>query len=315
MAMRIVFMGTPEFAVPALEGLLSSNHELVAVYTQPDKPVGRGRKWIPPPAKQLAQEHGMAVVQPVTLRDRAETDRLIGLSPDVIVVVAYGQMLPQEVLDIPQFGCLNIHPSLLPKYRGASPIPSAILEGETETGVSIMLMDAGMDSGPVINLEKVPVSLQDTAATLSKKLTEIGSELLLRTLPLWAEGRLTPEPQDHAKATYTRPISKRDGEIDWHLSAAELDRRVRAFDPWPGCFTRWQGKTLKILEAVALPAHGPIKPGLVISLSGDPNIPVGVGTSNGILGLRRLQLEGKRPVSAADFLRGHRLEAGHDLKS
>ncbi len=302
--MRKVFMGTPEFSVPALKKLLASEHDVIAVYTQMDKPAGRSKSPTPPPVKKVAGENGLTVLQPRTLRD--EVDRLWSLSPDVIVVAAFGQILPQSVLDIPGLGCLNIHPSLLPRYRGASPVASAILSGDEESGVTIMLMDAGMDTGPVLKQRSMPIDPEDTAESLEGKLAEAGAKLLMETLPEWAEGRITPQPQREEDATYTSPLSKADGEMDWNLSANELWRRVRALYPWPGCYTRWQGKMLKILDAVPVSSSEEVPPGMVVSLPDDAPAPVGVGTGERILGLHRVQLEGKKAMSATDFLRGQR---------
>ncbi|MCL0029389.1 methionyl-tRNA formyltransferase [Dehalococcoidia bacterium] len=309
--MRIVFMGTPEFSVIILRRLLSSEHEVIAVYSQADKPAGRGRVVRTSPVKQLAREHRLAVFQPKGLRDRAEVVQLANLRPDAIVVAAFGQILPREILNIPEFGCLNVHPSLLPQYRGASPIPSAILAGDDITGVSIMLMDEGMDTGPVLSQRTVSIHGEDTAESLGSRLAQVGADLLIETLPQWFERRLVPQPQKEEEATYTKPLSKSDGEIDWNLPATELSRRVRAFYPWPGCFTLWQGKVLKILEAVALPPREEVGPGTVVSLSAE--VPVGVGTGEGILGLHRVQLEGKRPMPAAEFLHGQRTFIGQRL--
>lgn len=307
--MRIVFMGTPEFSVPTLKRLIYSEHQIVAVYTRMDKLAGRGRIATPPPVKKVAEEHGLVVFQPTGLRDKVEVVRLAGLQPDAVVVAAFGQILPREILDIPKFGCLNLHPSLLPRYRGASPIASAILAGDEETGVTIMLMDAGMDTGPVLSQKGVSLHGEDTAESLGSRLAQVGADLLMETLPQWGDGRLLPQPQKEEDATYTSPILKSDGEIDWHLPAAELARRVRAFYPWPGCFTRWRGKVLKILEVVALP--GEVDPGRVVSLSAEP--PVGVGTGDGVLGIHRVQREGKRPMPAAEFLHGQRAFIGQKL--
>ena len=328
--MRLVFMGTPGFAVPTLEGLLNSGHDLVAVYTQPDRPVGRGRQLAPLPVKKVALEHGLMVLQPDSLRERSEVERLAGLQPGVVVVAAFGQLLPRELLSIPPFGCLNVHPSLLPKFRGASPIATAILEGE-ETGATIMLMDEGMDTGPVLAQRSVSIEPEDTTESLAAKLARIGAELLLQTLPRWLAGELTPLPQDKERATYTRTITKEDGELDWHLSAVELWRRVRAFYPWPGCYTRWQGKLLKILEAVPLPQEAKREIGMVAEVGrlerergvearrieegevvvlkpGEvpSNVAFGIQTGEGILGIVRVQLEGKRAMSSAEFLRGQK---------
>ena len=313
--MRIVFMGTPEFSVPALEMLVKSEHILVAVYTQPDKSKGRGRIPITSPVKRVALEHGLEVLQPVSLRDHTEIERLAALKPDVIIVAAFGQILPQSVLDVPGFGCLNIHPSLLPKYRGASPIPAAILAGDGETGVTIMLMDAGMDTGPILAQSTVEIEPYDTTASLTPKLAEAGARLLAETLPLWLDRLLTPQPQEESGASYTYPITKNEGAIDWQLSADEIWRRVRAFDPWPGCYTRWQGRSIKILEAVPLHKKGDVVPGRVVALESGQAAAVGVETSDGVLGLLSIQLEGKRAIPVTDFLRGQRGFVGDMLGS
>ncbi len=306
MSTRVVFMGTPEFSVPALEQLSRDEYEVVAVYTQPDKPEGRGRVLTPSPVKKAALRQRLEVLQPVSLRDHAEAERLAALRPDVVVVAAYGQILPQRILDIPAFGCLNIHPSLLPGYRGATPIPAAILAGDEDTGVTIMLMDAGMDTGPVISQFVVGIEPEDTTASLTVRLAQAGARLLEETLPLWLDRSLAPQPQDESKATYTTPVAKKDGAIDWRLSASEIWRRVRAFNPWPGCYTLWQGKLLRIHEAVPLHKESDTVPGLVIALeSGNPPM-VGVETGDGILGLLTVQLEGKRAIPALEFLRGQR---------
>lgn len=305
-------MGTPDFSVPTLQWLISSEHEVVVAYTQPDKSSGRGLTATAGPIKRVALAHGLAILQPATLRDKIEVERLINLKPDAIVVAAYGRMLPQAVLDIPKFGCLNVHASLLPKYRGASPIAGAILAGDEETGVTIMLIDATMDTGPILSQKRVPIDPQDTTESLETKLAEIGADLMMQTLPRWFDYCLTPQPQKHEMATYTKPIAKSEGEIDWNLTAVELSRRVRAFYPWPGCYTRWQGKTLKILEAIALPSKLPVEPGKVVSLS-DSDVPIGAGTREGVLGLRKIQLEGKKAISVAEFVRGQRGFIGEKL--
>ncbi|NQT71858.1 MAG: methionyl-tRNA formyltransferase [Chloroflexi bacterium] len=304
--MRIAFMGTPQFSVPTLERLNSSEYEVMAVYAQPDRPSGRGKTASSTPVKRIAEKHGLSVFQPTSLRDEAEIERLAALSPDAIVVVAYGQILPQEILEIPKFGCLNIHPSLLPKYRGAAPVTAAILAGDEETGVSVMLMDSGMDTGPVLSRQKILIEPHDTTESLEEKLANVGADLLMKTLPEWIEQKLVPERQDNSKVIYTGQISKKDGEMNWLFSAVELERRVRAFYPWPGCFTYWQGKVLKILDAVALPGANLVEPGVVVALSQDPEIPVGIGTGDGVLGICRIQIEGKKPNLSRDFLRGQR---------
>ncbi len=303
--MRIVFMGTPEFSVPTLEGLIGGEHRIVAVYTRPDRPAGRGRILTPSPVKRVASAHGLPVLQPASLKVPAEVAQLEELEPDAIVVAAYGQLLPQQVLDIPPFGCLNVHPSLLPRYRGASPITAAIISGDEETGITIMLLDAGLDSGPILAQRAIPIEPEDTTESLGGKLARLGAELLAQTLPRWFERSLTPEPQAEASATYTRLVAKEEGEINWRLPAVELWRRVRAFYPWPGCYTRWRGKQLKLLEVVPLPGGQGLEPGRVLSPSPEQGVAVGVVTGAGILGLRRVQLEGKQAMMAADFLRGH----------
>jgi len=313
--MRIVFMGTPEFSVPPLEYLIKSEYQVVGVYTQPDKPTGRGRTLEQLPVKRVALQHGLELFQPVKLRNPDEVARLAALKPDLILVAAFGQILPQSVLDIPKFGCLNIHPSLLPEYRGATPIPAAILAGDKETGVTIMLMDAGMDTGPIISQIIVGIEPDDTTESLTTRLAQAGVRLLGEALPLWFEGSLKPQPQDGSKATYTKPVTKDDGTIDWQMSAVEISRRIRAFHPWPGCYTWWQGKLLKVLEAVALHKEGSLTPGKVVDLaSGQPAV-VGVETGDGILGLLRIQLEGKRALTASEFLLGQRAFVGSTLGS
>lgn len=313
--MRVVFMGTPEFAVPSLEQIVSDKYELAAVYTQPDRPEGRGRAVAESPVKKAALRRGLTVLQPVTLRDPAEVERLAALKPDVIVVAAFGQILRQQVLDLPPLGCLNVHASLLPRHRGASPIPAAILAGDSETGVTVMLMDAGMDTGPILSQMIVGIEPQDTTESLTTRLALAGARLLGETLFPWSEGSLKPRPQEATRATYARPIKKEDGAIDWRLPATDISRRVRAFYPWPGCYTRWQGRLLRILEAVPLPREGKAVPGLVVAVpAGYPSV-VGVGTGDGVLGLLRVQLEGKRAISGADFLRGQRGFLGDVLTS
>jgi methionyl-tRNA formyltransferase len=304
--MRIVFMGTPEFGVPALERLIKGEHQVVAVYTQPDRPAGRGRISTPSPAKRTALAHSLPVFQPASLKATHELGHLAELKPDVIVVAAFGQLLPQPVLGIPPFGCLNIHPSLLPRHRGASPIPAAILAGDEETGVTIMLMDAGLDTGPILAQKAIPIEPDDTTESLGTKLAQLGAELLGQTLPQWLGHCLTPKPQDEENATYSGPISKSEGEADWHLSAIELWRRVRAFDPWPGCYTRWQGKQLKLFQAIPLSGGRGLEPGRIIPLLPEQGAVFGVATGSGILGLCRVQLEGRRAMTGEEFLRGQR---------
>ena len=301
-------MGTPEFAVPALSRLINSKYEVVAVYSQPDEPAGRGRRLASTAVKTLALNHSLTVRQPASLKNPEDVQKLAELRPAAIVVAAYGQLLPQAVLEIPTFGCVNIHPSLLPRHRGPSPVSAAILAGDEVTGVSIMLMDRGMDTGPVLAQREWNISPGDTTGTLTERLAEVGAQLLMETLPSWLEGTITSRLQEDGKATYSKIVAKEDGQIDWHCPAVELWRRVRAFQPWPGCYTAWQGKLLKILEAVSLPGEGEV--GRVTETRGADSAPIGVQTGDGILGLVRVQLEGKRAVSADEFARGQRVFVG-----
>lgn len=311
--MRIVFMGSSEFSVPSLHRLMESEHTLVAVYTPPDRPAGRGQRLVPPIIKEAAARQGVPVFQPERLGDQVEIERLTALSPDIIIVVAYGKLLPRPILNLPPFGCLNIHPSLLPRYRGPSPIAAAILSGDRETGVTLMRLDEGMDTGPLLTQKKVDVNPADTTESLGVRLAHAGAELLMESLPDWFARRLQPVPQAESKATYTALITKKDGEIDWRLSAEEIDRRIRAFHPWPGGYTYWEGRILKIIEAVPLSERVEGTPGTVIALPSRPQTPIGVIAGSGVLGLRRIQLEGKREILSDEFSRGHRGFVGASL--
>jgi methionyl-tRNA formyltransferase len=307
-------MGTPEFAVPSLEHLILNQYQVVAVYTQPDRPAGRGRVLVSPLVKEAALRWSLPVVQPASLKSAEVVTRLADFHPDVIVVAAFGQLLPQSVLDIPDYGCINIHPSLLPKFRGASPVAAAILSGDEFTGVSIMLLDAGMDTGPVLARAMVPISPQDDTGSLTDRLSLLAAHLLQEALVGWFRREIVPQPQNEAEATYSTQIYKEEGEIDWYLSAVDIWRRVRAFNPWPGCYTKWRGKQLKIIEAVPLPGESTTGVGRVVGSSGLEAVP-GVGTGDGVLGLLKVQLEGKRAMSAAEFLRGQRDFIGTVLPS
>lgn len=311
--MRTVFMGTPQFAVPILGSLLRSPYQVVAVYTQPDKPVGRRQRLTPSPVKELAREHKIPVIQPSTLKTAEVVQDLASLKPELIVVAAFGQILPREVLSLPKFGCLNIHPSLLPQYRGPSPVATSLLCGDLLTGVTIILMDEGLDSGPILAQEKVGIAATDTTGSLTAKLAHVGAGLLMDTLPKWLKGELEPQPQGESQATYSRLITSKDGEIDWHLPAVELWQRVRAFNPWPGCYTWWQGKRLKIHSAAPVSRLARGEVGKVIALRQPPK--VGVVTGDGILGLCQVQLEGRQEMSIADFVRGQRNFIGSILGS
>ncbi len=310
--MRIVFMGTPEFALLPLNYLVLNQYQVVAVYTQPDKPAGRGRDLSFSPLKRAALSLKLPVVQPASLKGAEAAKELESFNPDLVVVAAFGQLLPGTILDIPRCGCLNLHPSLLPRFRGASPVTAAILAGDEFSGVSIMLMDEGLDTGPVLSRAQVPISSRDTTGSLSAKLSLIAASLLQEVLPHWVRGELSPQVQDETQASYSVLISSKQGEIDWQHSAQDIWRRVRAFQPWPGCYTRWQGKQLKVIEARPLVAGGKLKVGQVVAL---PEGVFGVGTGDGVLEVLTVQLEGKRALPAGEFLRGQRQFIGAILPS
>jgi methionyl-tRNA formyltransferase len=310
--LRVVFMGSPGFAVPSLGSLVRANHDIAAVYTQPDRPAGRGRSVLAPPVKLAAREIGLTVVQPEDLKSPEAVSRLAGFKPDVIVVCAFGQILTQAVLDVPPYQCINVHFSLLPRHRGASPVAAAILAGDEYTGVSIQLVRVKLDTGPVLASAMVPVSPRDNTGTLTRKLSVVGAHLLDEALLGWSRRDREPRPQDDSKATYISRIKREEGEIDWHLPATEIWRRVRAFNPWPGSYTIWQGKQLKILDVVPVSTDVALEPGRVVSLDGREAV-LGVGTGEGVLGILEVQLEGRKAMSAADFLRGHRELTGASL--
>lgn len=298
----MVFMGTPEFAVPVLEALVG-RYEVVAVVTQPDRAAGRGRKVKFSPVKKTALAHDLPLLQPPSLRRPEVAAELRELAPEVIVVAAFGQILPSEVLAIPPHGCLNVHASLLPRYRGAAPIAAAILAGEEQTGVTLMLMDEGMDTGPILAQAECTIEPQDTTGSLSVKLAHLGAELLVETLPRWLNGQITPQPQDDSLATYCRVITKKDGLLDWSLPAAALWLRVRAYHPWPGTHTYWRGRLLKIVRARPVTVDpGDEEPGRVINVDDG----VAVVTGADALLLEEVQLAGKRLMSVQEFIRGQR---------
>ena len=318
--MRVIFMGTPECAAPVLWRLLNPPVlEVVGVYTSPDRPRGRGQTKEATPVKVAALEAGLPIFQPDSLRSVEVQQEMASLQPDVAVVAAYGKLLPAPVLRLPTHGCLNIHPSLLPKYRGPSPVSTAILDGARVTGVSLMLLDEGMDTGPILAQETLELDGAETTATLTEDLFAAGATLLLENLEAWVGGRLEAVPQGQAGATITRKLERADGQADWNLTAIELGRRHRAFTPWPGLFTSWGGKTLRLLDVVALepplarPGFVSEEPGLVQTLALD-DCPVGIGTGAGLLGVKTLQLEGRRATSAAEFLRGYPQFAGSHLQ-
>ena len=301
--MRTVFMGSPGFAVPSLEHLVRSGYDVVGVYTQPDRPAGRGRDPAPLPVKDTAVRIGLPVFQPGSLRSPEALAQLEELKPDIIVVCAFGQILTQAVLDIPPHQCVNVHFSLLPRHRGASPVAAAILTGDEFTGVSIQLVRVKLDTGPVLARAAVPISPHDNTGTLTEKLALVGADLLLEALTGWWRDEITPRPQDEKEATYFSRIDKEAGEIDWNESAEEIARKVRAYYPWPGSYTTWRGRQLKLIEAEALPGEKSSGSGKVVALSAQR---VGIGTGKGVLDILRVQLEGKKAMSTADFLRGQR---------
>ncbi|HET7651319.1 MAG TPA: methionyl-tRNA formyltransferase [Gammaproteobacteria bacterium] len=301
--LRIAFAGTPEFALPALDALAASPHQLVGVWTQPDRPAGRGRKLSASPVKQRALQLGLTVHQPVTLRDADARAAIQRTAPDVMIVVAYGLILPRSVLDIPRYGCLNIHASLLPRWRGAAPIQRAILAGDTETGVTIMQMDAGLDTGDMLAVRRTPIKADDSAQTLHDRLAALGAEAIVAVLA--DLDRLHPVAQDSTQVTYANKLSRDEALLDWNRPAVDLARCVRAYNPWPVAYTHWNGELLRVWSAHALStSSGKHTPGFVIGGSHDG---LDVATGDGVLRITRLQLAGKQAMSAADFSRGRAL--------
>ena len=305
--LKIIFAGTPAFAATALEALLDTSHEVVAVYTQPDRPAGRGRKLQPSPVKQLALEHAIEVRQPLKLKDPADQAALAALEADLMVVVAYGLLLPQAVLDAPRLGCVNIHASLLPRWRGAAPIQRAILAGDEESGITIMQMEAGLDTGPMLHVLKTPILKDDTGSSLHDRLAELGARALIESLGGIAEGSLIPRPQDDELATYASKLDKAEARIDWSRSAEEIDRQVRAFNAWPVAQCDFQGQVMRVWQSRPLQEALPedAEPGQVLA-GGKSGIDVATG--EGVLRILKLQMPGKRAMSAADFLNAHAVD-------
>lgn len=302
--MKIVFFGTPAFAVPAFKSLPASGHEVIAVVTQPDRQSGRGRKVKPCPVKMEAQKAGIRVLQPRRAREPEFINELKSLDPDAIVVVAYGQILPPDIINLPHYGCLNIHASLLPRYRGAAPINMALINGDKKTGITIMLMDEGMDTGPILLQKEVDISADDTAGTLSQRLSEIGGELVINALQGLKDRSLKPvaQPPD---ATAAPMMKKSDGFIQWTKSAEELDRFIRGMNPWPGAYGSIEGERYKILKAV--PAEGSGEPGEIVQISKDV---LYIGTGEGVLSVLEIQHSGKPVMPVNAFLQGTRLKRG-----
>lgn len=313
--MRAVFMGTPSCAVIPLSAMLTLGAQVVGVYTQPDRPSGRGQPSQASSVKSFALEHGLKVYQPTSLRSPDVQKELASLAPDVILVAAYGKLLPPEVLRIPPHGCVNLHPSLLPRYRGPSPVATAVLNGEAETGTTLFLMDEGMDTGPILSSKAVAIGAGATTQSLTPLLFQLGADLLIEFLPMWLNGEIAPQSQDQDRATVTKKLDRVDGEADWGLTAEELERRLRAFTPWPNLYTFWEGRRVKLLAGLATDnPSGERNSGLVVPL-GTSEAAVGVVTGAGILGLRQLQLEGRRSVSSQEFIRGYRDFVGARLPS
>jgi methionyl-tRNA formyltransferase len=306
---RLVFMGTPRFGQLILAALVGQ-YEIVGVVTQPDRRAGRGREAVTSPVKVLALEHNLPLLQPRRLREQEVVEQLGQLQPAVIVVAAFGQILPPSILSLPSHGAINVHASLLPRHRGAAPIPAAILAGDERTGITIMLMDEGLDTGPILSQQSLQITAQDTTASLTEKLGHLGAELLLDTLPHWLAGAIAPRQQDDGQATYAPVLRKEQGRIDWSAPAELIARRCRAFDPWPGTFTSWQGQHLKVLAGRPIAAQRPAEiPGSVVQLDSA----VAVVTGEGLLVLEELQLAGRRPMSAEDFAHGQRSFVGSVL--
>lgn len=310
--MRIVFMGTPEFAVASLEALLRSPYDVVGVVTQPDRPKGRGQEVVASPVKLVAQRAQIPILQPLKMKDPGFVAALQAWQPEVIVVAAFGRILPKSILDVPPRGCVNVHASLLPKYRGAGPIQWAVINGERETGITTMQMDEGMDTGAILLQEPVPIAPDDTAGTLSSKLAEVGGRLLLDTLRRLDAGDLTPRPQDHAQATMAPLLKKEDGQIDWSSPAASIANRVRGLSPWPGAYTyrgteRWSLWKADAVEQTASGTGQPAVPGTLLVSGKDALL---VQTGSGVLRIMEFQPANSRRMSVAQYLAGHTLESG-----
>lgn len=308
--MRIIFMGTPDFAVGTLEALVQAGHEVVLAVTQPDKPQGRKQLLVAPPVKEKALALGIPVFQPKRVREPEAIEMLRSYEPELIVVAAFGQILPKELLDLPPYGCINVHGSLLPKYRGAAPIQWAILNGDAVTGVTIMRMDVGLDTGDMIAKAEVAIAPEDTGGTLFEKLAEAGAKLCVETIPSIADKTAVYTPQEEALATKVGQICKKDGLINFSRSAEAIACQIRGLNPWPSAYTFFAGKTLKIWAAQAEPAQADAAPGTVVAVEKDRFC---VQTGDGVLVCREVQLEGKKRMSAGDFLRGNQVACGMNL--
>lgn len=299
-------MGTPDFAVPTLEALVTGGHEVIAAVTQPDKPKGRGKAVLMTPVKEKALEYGIPVYQPVKAREPEFIEVLKSLEPEVIVVVAFGQILPKEILEIPRYGCVNVHASLLPKYRGAAPIQWAVIDGEEESGVTTMQMDEGLDTGDILEMEKIRLEEKETGGSLFDKLSRLGGKLILSTLSGLENGTVVPRKQGETTTPYAKMLKKTMGEIDWNMEAAAIERLIRGLNPWPSAYTSCNGKTLKIWAADVLPGGQGEEPGRV--RAGKDSLLVETGS--GLLSITELQLEGKKRMDTASFLRGFSISDG-----
>jgi methionyl-tRNA formyltransferase len=301
--MKVIFAGTPDFAVVALKALIQSSHQVLAVYTQPDKPAGRGLKMTISPVKECAKAHNLPLHQPTTLKEENEQKIIANFKADVLVVVAYGMLLPSAVLSIPLLGCVNIHPSLLPRWRGAAPIQRTIYAGDKMTGVTIIQMNEGLDTGPILLQRSCPMAADETTQTLHTKLAEEGAQLLIETLDLLATSSIEAQAQNNTLATYANKISKEEALIDWMQSAMELEQEIRAFNPWPISYTSWQGQTLRIWKAIAIPQAVLAEPRTLLHASREG---IDVATGSGVLRILQLQLPGGKVVSVADFYNAKR---------
>lgn len=308
--MKVVYMGTPDFAVAPLEAIIQAGHQVTAVVTQPDKQKGRGKEVQMTPVKECALKHGIPVFQPVRIREQEAVEKLREFPADIFVIAAFGQLLSQEILDMPSFGCVNIHASLLPAYRGAAPIQWAVINGEKETGVTIMQMEKGLDTGDMLLKAVVPIEPKETGESLHDKLMEAGAELIVKALPLIEKGELVPEKQDDAKSSYASRLNKAMGRIDWKQDAAVLERLVRGLNSWPSAYTTFRGKTLKIWEADVIERDAELWPGTV---EGVEKSYLDVACGKGVLRIYSLQLEGKKRMAVKDFLLGYEIKPGMTL--
>lgn len=301
--MRVVFAGTPAFAVPSLQALhTSEDYTVCGVFTQPDRPAGRGRHCQPSAVKEYAQQADLSVFQPTSLKTPEAFTELQSLVPDVMVVVAYGLLLPEAILNCPKQGCINVHASLLPRWRGAAPIQRAILASDQETGITIMLMDKGLDTGDILSQVSCSIALDDTSSSLQEKLSHLGAEALMNTLKPWLAGEIIPQPQAQTGVTYANKLKKQEAWLDWSLSAAVLDCQVRGFQPWPVAYTEFNGQRLRIWQARAQPGELDAPPGTVLSIASDG---IDVATGEGILQIQSVQLPGAKRISAQDFVNSH----------